>query len=117
LGREFKDLRFAIFPTSPEMQRFRQLVVNTVMATDIMDKDLKTLRNARWERAFSDGSLSSASSAPDAAEHLIQASDVAVSEVVAGLSIVLRVFTIHYTLHALTTVSLLYLYSISTLCI
>jgi hypothetical protein len=30
-----------------ERKRFRQLVVNSVMATDIMDKDLKILRN-RW---------------------------------------------------------------------
>jgi hypothetical protein len=33
---------------------FRQLVVNSVMATDIMDKDLKELRNSRGSR-FSGG--------------------------------------------------------------
>jgi hypothetical protein len=36
-----------------ERKRFRQLVVNSVMATD-MDKDLKILRNNRWAKAFSD---------------------------------------------------------------
>jgi len=28
----------------------RSASVNSVMATDIMDKDLKTLRNNRWDR-------------------------------------------------------------------
>jgi class 3 adenylate cyclase len=49
----FSDLRAAIYQTKSEQERFRQLVVNSVMATDIMDKDLKTLRNNRWSRAFS----------------------------------------------------------------
>ena len=48
-----------------------------------MDKDLKELRNARWEKAFSEGAVTE--SAADAInrkativiEHLIQASDVA----------------------------------------
>jgi hypothetical protein len=35
------------------MHRFRQLIVNSIMATDIMDKDLKRLRNARCKKAFS----------------------------------------------------------------
>lgn len=37
----FEDLRRVIYTTRNEFHRFRQLVVNTVMATDIMDKDLK----------------------------------------------------------------------------
>jgi len=44
----FSDLRRAIAGTEAEMKRFRQLVVNAVMATDILDKDLKALRNDRW---------------------------------------------------------------------
>jgi hypothetical protein len=51
-----KDLRAAIYGTA-ELKRFRQLVVNTVMATDIMDKDLKALRNARWDKAFKGSTL------------------------------------------------------------
>jgi hypothetical protein len=46
-------LRRAIYSTKDELQCFRQLVVNSVMATDIVDKELKTLRNARWAKAFS----------------------------------------------------------------
>lgn len=48
----FLNLRAAIFKTSDELKRFRELVVNSVMATDIADKDLKVLRNNRWDKAF-----------------------------------------------------------------
>ena len=48
----FKDLRRCICQTKGELTRFRQLLVNTVLATDIMDKDLKALRNSKWDKAF-----------------------------------------------------------------
>jgi 3'5'-cyclic nucleotide phosphodiesterase len=51
---DYYELRKAIYTTEAEMRRFRQLVVNSVMATDIVDRDLKALRNARWAKAFSD---------------------------------------------------------------
>ena len=87
----FDQLRQAIYSTESEKERFRQLVVNSVMATDIMDQDLKTLRNARWDKAFHQPYNETA---PETAiaecsraiinrkativiEHLIQASDVA----------------------------------------
>ena len=55
------------------------------MSTDIVDKDLKSLRNDRWERAFCDNVSSSTSSSPlddlnrkatIVVEHIIQASDI-----------------------------------------
>ena len=84
----YKNLRATIWTTKQEEARFRQLVVNSVMATDIMDKDLKNLRNARWEKAFSvdedTGDLPNwvlsnnvNRKATIVIEHLIQASDVA----------------------------------------
>jgi hypothetical protein len=79
----FADLRSVIYATPDEAARFRQLVVNTVLATDIMDADLKALRNARWDRAFSsacvDDNMQDAVNrkATIVIEHLIQASDVA----------------------------------------
>jgi class 3 adenylate cyclase len=84
MDSNFEYLRAAIFSTDDERKRFRQLVVNSVMATDIMDKDLKTLRNNRWEEAFSDGVCDHKESKENAVdrkativiEHLIQASDV-----------------------------------------
>jgi hypothetical protein len=48
----FKELQDAIFSTREEFLRFRQLLVNTVLATDIFDPQLKSLRNMRWERLF-----------------------------------------------------------------
>eukprot|EP00523_Entomoneis_sp_CCMP467_P017961 CAMPEP_0168810014 /NCGR_PEP_ID=MMETSP0726-20121227/3381_1 /TAXON_ID=265536 /ORGANISM="Amphiprora sp., Strain CCMP467" /LENGTH=1234 /DNA_ID=CAMNT_0008862013 /DNA_START=54 /DNA_END=3758 /DNA_ORIENTATION=+ len=83
MEHDFDDLRSAICATSLEMTRFRQLVVNSVMATDIMDGDLKTARNARWEKAFSEGRTSGESElvntnrrATIVIEHMLQASDV-----------------------------------------
>lgn len=45
---QFDALRGAICSTEDELSRFRKLVVNSVMATDIVDKELKALRNERW---------------------------------------------------------------------
>jgi 3'5'-cyclic nucleotide phosphodiesterase len=83
----YDDLRGAIYTDEDEYRRFRQLVVNSVMATDIVDKDLKMLRNARWAKAFrSDSpndeedptsSVAINRKATIVIEHLIQASDVA----------------------------------------
>ena len=53
---EFKLLRECIYSTQEELSRFRQLVVNSVMATDIVDKELGALRKKRWETAFSTNS-------------------------------------------------------------
>lgn len=85
MDRDYSELRSTIYQTDAELKRFRQLVVNSVMATDIVDKELKNLRNARWDKAFSDevsGELENSSDsinrkATIVIEHLIQASDVA----------------------------------------
>ena len=88
MEERFKPLRRVIYATKEEFQRFRQLVVNTVMATDIMDRDLSIQRKARWNKAFAEGSENYAMPDGDAdcavnrkativIEHLIQASDVA----------------------------------------
>jgi hypothetical protein len=49
---KYADLQKCIFATKEEYARFRQLVVNTVLATDIFDPELKALRNMRWDKAF-----------------------------------------------------------------
>jgi 3'5'-cyclic nucleotide phosphodiesterase len=80
---DFAELRQAICATEGEFKRFRQLVVNTVLATDILDTDLKAIRNGRWEKAFSPTTHdrnpqdSINRKATIVIEHLIQASDVA----------------------------------------
>jgi class 3 adenylate cyclase len=82
---QYQDLQKAIFSNESELQRFRQLVVNLVMSTDIFDKDSKALRNSRWEKAFHRDP--SALPLPEeetlnlkatiVIEHIIQAADVA----------------------------------------
>ena len=81
MSTQFDNLRKYIFRTRAEMLRFRQLIVNVVLATDIFDKELGALRKSRWDRAFhGDGSLHKSVvddlRATIVMEHIIQASDV-----------------------------------------
>jgi len=48
----FKELRECIYASQEEYNRFRQLSVNCVLATDIFDKEMKSFRDSRWEKAF-----------------------------------------------------------------
>eukprot|EP00980_Cylindrotheca_fusiformis_P010572 scaffold2349_cov110-Cylindrotheca_fusiformis.AAC.4 len=80
----YAELRACIYQTEEDLHRFRQLVVNAVMATDIVDRELQALRKARWETAFNstaetldNGVDSDDRKATIVIEHLIQASDVA----------------------------------------
>jgi class 3 adenylate cyclase len=83
----YVDLRNCIYQSQKELDRFRHLIVNAVMATDIADREQAAFRKKRWEKAFSgddaSGSLSESSEeavnrkATIVIEHLIQASDVA----------------------------------------
>jgi hypothetical protein len=50
----YDGLHEVICPTEAKRQRLWQLVANSVMATDIMDKGLKQQRDARWEKALSE---------------------------------------------------------------
>ena len=80
MSKDFTELRAAICCDKVELGRFRQLVVNSVMATDIMDKDLKKKRNEHWDKAFAAQDNTRANvnrKATIVIEHLIQASDVA----------------------------------------
>jgi len=52
MDERYADLRGVIYHDEAELKRFRHLVVNAVMATDIADKDLKVQRDAKWESAF-----------------------------------------------------------------
>jgi 3'5'-cyclic nucleotide phosphodiesterase/Adenylate and Guanylate cyclase catalytic domain len=78
----YTNLRRTIYTSVAEFKRFRELVVNAVMATDIVDKDLKKLRNDRWDVAFDHNTHEDEEAARNrkatiVIEHLIQASDVA----------------------------------------
>lgn len=52
LTKSYQNLRETICASPAELSRFRQLVVNIVMATDIMDTDQQMNREQRWEKAF-----------------------------------------------------------------
>lgn len=95
MEEKYKDLRACIYGTQEEGKRFRQLVVNSIIATDISDKNLSAQRKARWNKAFHENadqiqekSISGKTEeelaqeainrkATIVIEHLIQASDVA----------------------------------------
>mmetsp|Transcript_16110 Transcript_16110/g.37349 ORF Transcript_16110/g.37349 Transcript_16110/m.37349 type:complete len:1772 (+) Transcript_16110:29-5344(+) len=49
----YSNLRRHIYTNVSEYKCFRQIVVNCIMATDIVDKDLIKARNKRWDLAFS----------------------------------------------------------------
>jgi hypothetical protein len=82
---EYDDLRATIYSDTSNLEHFRQLVVNSVMATDIMDKEGNAYRCAKWDKAFKDANeVDSSITQLDATnrkativiEHLLQASDV-----------------------------------------
>ena len=52
LTAEFDDLRSAIFSETSEKRRFRQVLVNSVIATDILDSKMVQHRDSNWNRAF-----------------------------------------------------------------
>lgn len=56
MSPEFEKLRSYIYADATEYKRFRQIVVNNVMATDIFDKELSALRKNRWNKAFTENS-------------------------------------------------------------
>jgi class 3 adenylate cyclase len=82
MDREYEDLRQCIYANETEKRRFRELVVDAVLATDIADKELGTLRKGRWVQAFAETSSGHTADidvdrkATIVFEHIIQASDV-----------------------------------------
>ena len=54
MDEEYDDLRAAIYDSQEELQHFRNMVVNIVLATDIFDKHMKTIRDNRWDKAFAE---------------------------------------------------------------
>ena len=46
MSDSYKDLRQLVCGTPEDLARFRQVLVNSVMSTDIFDKDLKAMRDA-----------------------------------------------------------------------
>lgn len=86
---QYNLLRMVFFGTESELRSFRQLLVNSVIATDIFDKNLGTMRKNRWSNAFGENIVEQMGTNADGhrdsidrkativIEHLIQASDFA----------------------------------------
>lgn len=87
MDKRFERLRKCIYQTNVERKRFRQLVINSIMATDIADRKVIAQRNSKWERAFRKSTKPDTSpmhlqesmnrKATVVIEHIIQVSDVA----------------------------------------
>lgn len=87
MDSDFNELRLCLFEDKQEIERFRQLVINSIMATDVFDPDLVALRNERWNKAFPSAESAGVAVVDEAysmdlkatvvIEHIIQASDVA----------------------------------------
>ena len=52
MSNDFHHLRRSIYSNQTEFLLFRSVLVNAVIATDIVDKELGALRKARWNDAF-----------------------------------------------------------------
>jgi 3'5'-cyclic nucleotide phosphodiesterase len=79
----YSDLRSCICVDQSELSLFRQLVVNTVLATDIFDQELRAIRTNSWNKVF--GGASHDDSPQDftnrratvVIQHIVMAADVA----------------------------------------
>jgi hypothetical protein len=80
MSDSFQDLRSFMFNTNEELWRFRQVVVNAVMATDIMDKEININRETRFKKVINARDPTTDTKNHRTAlvlEYLMQASDVA----------------------------------------
>jgi 3'5'-cyclic nucleotide phosphodiesterase len=66
MDQDFDHLRSCIYTNKFELRRFRQLLINAVIATDIEDLQFKLNRKIRWDKAFgsSDSAAAGGSSSP-----------------------------------------------------
>mmetsp|Transcript_23757 Transcript_23757/g.56090 ORF Transcript_23757/g.56090 Transcript_23757/m.56090 type:complete len:854 (+) Transcript_23757:377-2938(+) len=75
----FVELRKFLYTDEAELKRFRQVMVNSILSTDIFDPELQELRRNRWEKTLSHLHDSSPQDVNRKAtivlEHLMQASD------------------------------------------
>jgi len=87
MDKRFERLRKCIYQTNVERKRFRQLVINSVLATDIADRAVNEDRQRKWDKAFRSSDVGDVSAlqaqedmnrkATVVIEHIIQVSDVA----------------------------------------
>jgi len=72
----FKDLQQCLFASEEDLLRFRQLLVNCVLATDLSNAKALALRNQRWDKAFQSKDVDPDFKATAVLEACIQVSDI-----------------------------------------
>ena len=86
MADKYSELRAAIFSSSSEQDHFRQIVIHSVMATDMSDPELKEMRNQQWKQTFGGNNVPSRRAmsrdidnrkATIVIEHLMQTSSIA----------------------------------------
>ena len=86
MADKYTDLRATIFSTPSEQDHFRQIVIHSVMATDMLDPKLKEMRHQQWKQTFGNSNISSRRTmsrdidnrkATIVIEHLMQTSSIA----------------------------------------
>lgn len=79
MNSNYAELRAAIYSNGTELKQLRQVMINSVMATDILDKELHAERTIRWQHAlptnYHDEETSNGK-ATAIIENVMQASDV-----------------------------------------
>lgn len=84
MHEDYTDLQRAIFSTQAELDRFRKIAVNSVLATDLFDEELIAFRDARWQQAFNEEHRDESLSVEElenlratvVVEHVLMASDI-----------------------------------------
>lgn len=65
----YEDLRFCLYRTKEELAHFRQVMINSVIATDLFDTERCSMRRQRWEWSFG---ADNPNVKPPRAEHSLQ---------------------------------------------
>lgn len=74
----FLELRRTVYQTTEELEHFRQVMVQAILATDVMDKSLQQDRVKQWEACVKSGTGSTLNQRKTyVVEQLIQVSDIA----------------------------------------
>jgi hypothetical protein len=105
MADKYSDLRDCLFSSSSEQNHFRQIVVHSVMATDMLDPKLKEMRNQQWKQTFGGNNGPSRRNmsreidnrkATIVIEHLMQTSSIAHTMQHVSLFFITRRYTYHW---------------------
>ena len=64
MQEDYGELRASIYSSEEELARFRKILVNCVLSTDLYDRELRTFRETRWSKVFPPKSESGEAAGP-----------------------------------------------------